>query len=217
MDPADIHVARLFVYGLLGSDYDSSPYTQTGDRVTRLAVSGIRLVIEEFRTDQTKTPKDGSPGRLRIDYGDPRDPEPAVKWLWKFIDSAKTAGELYGRAIVVIAAEQYASRLVVQTSQRAPAIPWSSHKDQAAKALKKLAGPHLPASLRQLETAVKRAHRDYETTANRAGKKGRRELVDHAAQAAESDEHVGDAALAKSEDEGVQVDIDEDVDYSEAA
>ncbi len=48
-------VARAFVYGLLGADYDSSPYTQTGERVVRLAVSRIRLVIDEFRADVTKT------------------------------------------------------------------------------------------------------------------------------------------------------------------
>ena len=36
----------------------------------RLAMSGIRLVIDEFRTDVTKTRKDGSAGKLRIDYGD---------------------------------------------------------------------------------------------------------------------------------------------------
>jgi len=71
VDPSDMDVARAFVYGLLGADYDSSPYTQTGERVVRLAVSGIRLVIDEFRTDVTKTRKDGSRGRLRIDYGDP--------------------------------------------------------------------------------------------------------------------------------------------------
>jgi hypothetical protein len=61
---------------------------------------------------------------------------------------------------VVIAAEQYASRLVVPQSQRSHPSSWSSHKDHAAKALKKLAGPHLPGSLRQLETANKRAHAD---------------------------------------------------------
>jgi hypothetical protein len=33
----------------------------------RLAVSGIRLVIEEFRADVTKTRKDGANGALRID------------------------------------------------------------------------------------------------------------------------------------------------------
>jgi len=63
---------------------------------------------------------------------------------------------------VVIAAEQYATRLVVPASQRMPATRWSSHKDLAAKALRKLAGPHVPASLIKLEQAVKRAHIAYE-------------------------------------------------------
>ena len=40
--------------------------------------------------------------------------------MWKFIDGAKSAGELYGRTLVVIAAEQYATRLVVPSSQRIP-------------------------------------------------------------------------------------------------
>lgn len=48
VDPSDMDVARVFVKGLLGSDYDSSPYTQTGERVSRLAMAGIRLVIGEF-------------------------------------------------------------------------------------------------------------------------------------------------------------------------
>ena len=82
--------------------------------------------------------------------------------MWKFLDGAKTASELYGRALVVIAAEQYATRLVVPASQRMPASRWSSHKDLAAKALHKLAGPHLPASLTKLEQAVKRAHATYD-------------------------------------------------------
>ena len=145
---------------LLGSDHDSSPYTQQGERVARLAVGGIRLVIEEFRQDVTKTLKDGNRGKLRIDYGDPRQPERAIRWLWRFIDGAKTAGELYGRALVVICAEQHASRLVVPGSQRTPATRWDSRRDQAAKALKKLAGPHLPGSLAQLEKAIARANRD---------------------------------------------------------
>jgi hypothetical protein len=58
----------------------------------------------------------------------------------------------------VIAAEQHATRLAVPRSQRMPATRWSSHKDLAAKALSKLAGPHVSASLRKLEQAVKRAH-----------------------------------------------------------
>jgi hypothetical protein len=158
VDPTDIDVARFFVYALLGPDHDRSPYTQTGERIARIAAGGIRLVVDELRTDVTKTRKDGTRGRLRIDYGEHRDPQAAITWLWKFIDGAKTAGELYGRALVVIAAKQHANRLVVPASQRMPATRWSSHKDIAAKALKKLAGPHLPASLSKLEQAVKRAH-----------------------------------------------------------
>jgi hypothetical protein len=189
VDPASIDVARFFVLALLGSDYDESPYTQTGERVCRLAMSGIRLVIDEFRSDVTKTLKSGERGRLRIDYGDPHKPGEALKWMWKFIDGAKTAGELYGRALVVIAAEQYASRLVVPTSQRTRPTRWASHKDHAAKALRKLAGPHLPASLKQLEQAISRAHREYDTavqqhTASRAATRGSEEG------AAPADEHV---------------------------
>ena len=35
---------------------------------------------------------------------------------------------------------------------------WPSHKDHARKALAKLAGPHLPATLKALEKAVAKAH-----------------------------------------------------------
>jgi len=71
-------VAKFFVFGLLGGDYDGSPYTQSGDLVAELAVRGICLVIEEFRADVTKTLKDGSRGKLRIDYGDPKQPEKPI-------------------------------------------------------------------------------------------------------------------------------------------
>ena len=210
VDPADLDVARFFVYSLLGSDYDDSPYTQQGERVARLAVSGIRLVIEEFRADVTKTRKDGSKGALRIDYGNGREPKEPVRWLWKYIDGAKTAGELYGRALVVIAAEQYATRLVVPQSQRAPATRWSSHKDLAAKALTKLAGPHLPASLRQLETAVKRATRSTTAPSQRARAAAQRASRREAAAA-------GDAAAADAPDVEAEVDDDEvDVEVEEA-
>jgi hypothetical protein len=115
-----------------------------------------------MRSDVTKTRKDGTRGRVRYDYGDHRDPQAALAWLWKFIDGASSAGELYGRALVVIAAEQHAARLVVPSSQRMPAMRWSSHKDLAAKALKKLADRHIATSLTRLEQAVKRAHTAYQ-------------------------------------------------------
>ena len=210
VDPADINVARMLVYGLLGADYDSSsPYTQTGERVARLAASGIRLVIDEFRTDATKTLKDGSRGRLRIDYGDPRQPDDVVKWLWKFLDGARSAGDLYGRCVMVIAAEQYASRLVVPASQRSAAIRWSSHKDHASKALNKLAGPHLPVSLRQLETAVKRADAEY-ARAERQAHDARRTANDSPAET-EAGQDAGDGVDAEVDvaDELVDEDLDD--------
>jgi hypothetical protein len=41
-----------YVFGLLGSDYDGSPYTQSGDLVAELAVRGIRLVVICCRSGQ---------------------------------------------------------------------------------------------------------------------------------------------------------------------
>jgi ParB/RepB/Spo0J family partition protein len=171
VDPASIDVARLMVYGLLGPDWDESPYTQTGDRIAELAARGIRLVIEEFRADVTKNRKDGTRGALRIDYGDPRKPEKPIAWVLKWLDSARTAGDLYGRAIVVLAAEQYASRLVVPSSQQHPPMRWSSHKDHARKALAKLAGPHIPATLKQLEKAVAKAKADHDQATRPANRR----------------------------------------------
>ena len=168
VDPAaGMNVARFFVYSALGADYDNSPYTSNGDRVAELAVRGIRLVIEEFRTDVTKTRKDGSRAATRIDYGDPRKPEQPIQWLWRFVDSARTPAELFGRCLVVIAAEQYASRLVVPQSQQQSPMRWSSHKDHARKALAKLAGPHLPATLKQVEKAIAKAHSDHHNATSR--------------------------------------------------
>jgi hypothetical protein len=37
------------------------------------------------RREHQSSPKDGSRGRLRIDYGNPREPQAAIAWLWKFI------------------------------------------------------------------------------------------------------------------------------------
>jgi len=204
VDPADATVARFFVYSVLGADYDDSPYTQQGERIARLAVSGIRLVIEEFRADVTKTRKDGSKGALRMDYGNGREPQDPVRWLWKYVDGAKTAGEIYGRALVVIAAEQYASRLVVPQSQRTPAIRWSSHKDLAAKALAKLAGPHLPGSLRQLEAAVKRAHEERDRATQRARRSAQRATRAEAA--------ADDTTAAAAQDAEPETDVDVEVD-----
>ena len=58
---------------------------QTGERVQHFAAAGIRLVIDELRADVIKTLKDGSRDRLRIGYGDPKQPEAALKWPWRYV------------------------------------------------------------------------------------------------------------------------------------
>jgi hypothetical protein len=68
-----------------------------------------------------------------------------------------------------------------------PATRWSSHKDIAAKAVKKLAGPHVPATLSRLEQAVKRAHAAYDKAETAAREHQRAEH-----QHVEDDEPVGD-------------------------
>jgi hypothetical protein len=134
---------------VLGSDWSAASISgNVGERVHDLVMRGIRLVIDDFRADVTKTLKSGKRGRPQIAYGEPRKPdtaEPPVKWLWCYVDGARTAGELYGRALVVIAADQYACRLVVPGSQQGLPIRYGSDADRADKALAKLAGPHLPA------------------------------------------------------------------------
>jgi hypothetical protein len=168
---------------------DESDDPVSRERIHHLAVAGVRLAVEELREDMTKTRKDGSRGRLKIDYGDPKEPEAAIEWLWRFLDRARTAGELYGRALVVIAAEQYASRLVLPASQRTYREHWGSHRDLAAKALRKLAGRHVPASLKQLERAVEQAH---------ASQRGRRRGVPFGDASKGQEEMTGLAARSVS-------------------
>jgi hypothetical protein len=134
-------------------------------------------VIGELRSDVTKTRKDGSRGRVRYDYGDQRDPQAALAWLWKFLGGAKTAGELYGARW---------SWSLPSSTRRGSSFPEASGRRRragartmrsATKALRKLAGPHVPASLSKLEQAVKRAHAAYEK-AERAARKRRRPEAD---------------------------------------
>jgi hypothetical protein len=211
VDPDDMNVARFFAHVALGSDYHEG-YGKAGEQVAELAMTGIRLVIEEFRTDVTKIRKDNSRGALRISYGDPQKREPAIDWLWKYVDGAKSAGELYGRTLVVIAAQQYASRLVLPSSQQHPAIRWGSHQDKAAKALAKLAGPHLPASLKQLEKAVTKAKAHHDKTVAEIHDAQRTKAAQNGAATAASSEHP-DHVESHLDSQDVVEDLeDEDVD-----
>jgi hypothetical protein len=195
---------------VLGPDWNaSSVYGNAGERVHDHAMRGIRLVINDFRADVTKTLKSGKRGRLRIAYGDPHKPdtaEPAVKWLWRYIDGARTAGELYGRALVVIAAEQYACRLVVPSSQQGQPIRYGSHAERAQKALAKLASPHLPASLRQLQKSIDRVEGEHQAACV-AARKPTETRSDEVAPGPEE-------ALDQSEDAGDEPDLDEDLEVA---
>lgn len=101
----------------------------------------------------------------------------------------------------MIAAEQYASRLVLPSSQQQRPLSWSSHKDQAAKALAKLAGPHLPASLKQLEKAIATAKADYDKQLGAVEKDRRATLEQRPQPDNANDRAAGDEAEQAEADE----------------
>jgi hypothetical protein len=75
-----------------------------------------------------------------------------------------------------------------------PATRWSSHKDIAARALRKLAGPHAPATLTKLEQAVKRAHAAYERAERAARERQCGQADPHAQADSRVDEDVAEVA-----------------------
>ena len=126
------------------------PTRRPGERIARIAAGGVRLVVDELRTDVTKTRKDGSRGRLRDRLRRPPRPagraRVAVEVHRRRQDRRRALRPRAGRDRRRAARHAGSS---CPSSQRMPATRWSSHKDIAAKALKKLAGPHVPASLTQ--------------------------------------------------------------------
>jgi hypothetical protein len=114
----------------------------------RLAANGIRVVLDEFRTTETPTLKSGKPGKTKVTYGEVDD---AAAWLWKFVDGAKSAGELYGRTLVVYAAEHYAKQVVLAASKRRHSALLASHDDKARKAFERVCRTALPTTHKQLE------------------------------------------------------------------
>jgi ParB/RepB/Spo0J family partition protein len=174
VDPGDMDVARFFAYGLLGPDQRG--YLGSGDHtVATIAANGIRLVIEEHRSTTTPTLKSGQPGRTKVSYGEVQD---AAAWLWKFIDGAKSAGELYGRVLVVFAAQNYAQNLVLASSDRRGSVLPRSRKEAARKAFERLTKTVLPASHVALERALQREVRAHD--------RRQKELRDAAGQAPET-------------------------------
>jgi hypothetical protein len=155
--PDDLDVARFFAFGILGPE--TSSYLGTSDHVARtIAANGLRLVLDEHRTTTTPALKSGKPGRTKVVYG---DVDAAAKWMWRFVDGAKTAGELYGRVLVVFAAQHYASQLVLANSQRRGSVLPRSHKDIARKAFERVTKRVLPASHVRLQRALAAEARSY--------------------------------------------------------
>lgn len=150
-----MEVARFFAYGLLGPD--ERGYLGAGDHtVATIAANGVRLVIEGQRTTSTPTLKSGEPGRTKVAYG---EVEAAASWLWKFIEGARSAGELYGRVLVVFAAQHYASQLVLPAGKRRGSVLPRSRRETARKAFERLTKPLLPASHVELQRALQREAR----------------------------------------------------------
>lgn len=137
-------------------------YLGSSDHVARtIAANGLRLVLEEHRATTTATLKDGKPGQTKVAYA---DVDAAGKWLWRFVAGAGSAGELYGRAMVVFAAQHYACQLVLPGSQRRSSVLPRSHDDTARKAFERVTKRVLPASHAQLQRAIKAEARAYQTS-----------------------------------------------------
>jgi len=157
VDPGDMAVARFFAYGLLGPD--ERGYLGTGDHtVATIAANGIRLVFDQHRTTTTPTLKSGQPGRTKVEYGAVED---AAAWLWKFIEGARSAGELYGRVLVVFAAQNYAHDLVLPASKRRGSALPRSRKEAARTAFERVTKKLLPASHVELQRALDHEARAY--------------------------------------------------------
>jgi hypothetical protein len=203
----DVDVARFFAYGLLGPE--TSNYLGTNDDVARtIAANGLRLVLEEQRTTQTPTLKSGKSGKTKVTYG---DPGAASKWLWKFLDGARTAGELYGRALVVFAAQHYASQLVLPTSQRRSSVLPRSHKDTARKAFERITKKVLPGSYTQLQRALASEARDYQrkiAALEKTARDARTAAAAQAANAVDDESPEDDVDLGELADEDLDVDED---------
>lgn len=184
---------------------ESSSYLGTNDHVARIiAENGLRLVLDEHRATVTPTLKSGKPGKTKVTYV---DVDVASKWLWRFVDGAKTAGELYGRVLVVFAAQHYASQLVLANSKRRSSILPRSHKDTARKAFERVTKSVLPASHKALQRALETEARAYR---KRVAELDTRARDEHTA-AAEADD--SDVAAQMPE----RVDGDEDLDVDELA
>lgn len=179
VDPADLDVARFFCRTMLGAktswrDDGKVASGYGAGRAANIAAQGIALCLDELL--QREIPELKGHTRESPRLGRPKFHEATGKdaeaWLWKFVDGAKTAGEMYGRTLVVIAAFAYARHDMLpasrQHNQRLTDYGGLHLSDgitvsgDALKSFKKLAKPFLPGSLTGLERAVKKERKRYD-------------------------------------------------------
>ncbi|MEA2129888.1 MAG: hypothetical protein QOJ85_2779 [Solirubrobacteraceae bacterium] len=116
------------------------------------------------------------------------------------MDGAKTAGELYGRALVVFAAQHYASQLVLAASKRRGLVLPRSHKDTARKAFERVTKGVLPASHTQLQRAIAAEARGHERSIAQLDSR-RAPDASQPAMGEGVDDHVGDGAGPDPDDD----------------
>jgi hypothetical protein len=159
VDPADVDVAKLFVYGLLGPrTHFSGHKIEQGYELKKagmIAAAGLRLCIEELSSVEVPQLRSGKEGKPRITYAELADAE---RWMWKFVGAATTASELYGRALCVLWAAHYAIDEVVPSAQRYSRVTEGlfCYDDKLIKILERLGKRHLPAQLTKLRAAIGR-------------------------------------------------------------
>jgi hypothetical protein len=118
-----------------------------------IAAAGLRVCVDELSSVEVPKLKSGKDGKPKVVYADLAEAE---RWMWKFVDGAKTAGELYGRALVVLWAAHYALDEVLPHGERRGRVVEDllSYDDKLIKILERLGKRHLPAQLTRLRRAI---------------------------------------------------------------
>jgi hypothetical protein len=118
-----------------------------------IAAAGLRICVDELSSVEINKLKSGKVGKPKVIYADVADTE---RWMWKFVDGATTAGELYGRALVVLWAAHYALQEVLPHSERRGRVVEGlfGYDDKLIKILERLGKRHLPAQLSKLRRAI---------------------------------------------------------------
>ena len=155
-------VADLLAYTILSrpvQGYYTAESAGGAIEVWRLAARGLRYTLADWQQEERL-----KSGKTKIAYagggktGEAR--EELERRFWAWFEAGKTAEQTIGRLVVALAAARYAIDEVVPASRRHWLRLPAGKDDKAAKALERLAGGHLPASLAQARKAIDAHNRD---------------------------------------------------------